>query len=201
MIKKYALFGLVVVMTAVATVAVMSWATVSGDRTTTHVTVESVQDVAKLATINMYVSTYQYWTKPKEWYEWKNANILVLASGSIQGRMNLEKAKIDISEDEERPSVNIDFAPDAVEVSELEVGKGDIKCVDVNNPNVLNPINARDRNRAIEAAMKKLKQTAADMGIVEKTKEEAQTVLQQFFASLGYRCNVTFSSASDGPAR
>ena len=192
MVKQYALFGGVAIVAAIATAGLMMWMTSDGERTMTNVTIESVEDVAKLATINMYVSTYHYWTKPKEWFEWKNARLLVLASGCVQGRLNLEKATVDVSNDPLDRWVKVAFAPDAVEVSELEIGGGDIQCVDVANPNVLNKINSRDRNRAIAEAMKKLKTTAEEMGIVAKTKVEAEVVLQQFFASMGYRCDVSF---------
>jgi hypothetical protein len=153
------------------------------------VSIESIQRVAELATIRFNEAVMYPYKKPKKFLEWKNAKLLVLAKGTVVGRVDLKKASME--RDEEARTVTIRFAKDAVIVSDPEIKK--LEVITLANPNIFHPLNDDDRNKATKNAMGLLKSTAIDGGIREMTKDEAVTVLSAFVSELGYTAEVVFA--------
>lgn len=200
MLKQRVRLGLLIILIiliAGAGLGVIVWAT-RRERTVTKVMIDGIVNVARLATINCYVSTHCFFDKTEsKWTDldwlWGEPKVLVLASGCIEGSVEMDKATIKVSDDPADPWVKVAFGPGAVKISYPEVGPGDIDAVDADNCLLYDRISNRERNQAKTEAQIRLWMAALKLGIVEKTMKEAETVLGEFLASLGYRCEVTFA--------
>ncbi len=80
----------------------------------------------------------------------------------------------------------------AVLVKDPELGEDAIKPFKCTDPNIFHKISAADWEKAVEHARAKLKQTAIDDGIMNKTADEARAVLTTFLQSLGYASQIEF---------
>jgi hypothetical protein len=161
-----------------------------GDTLESKVTVNSIKKIAELATIEYNMSIIEEQTKKKKFLEWKEARFLVLLTGVIKGSVDLNQADVNI--DKEAKKVTIAFKKNAVNISNPEIGPGDIKIITVSDPNVFHKINDADRNKAQAAAIKLLRKAALDKGIVNQTKSQAKTVIENFLAALGFQSVISF---------
>ncbi len=206
--KKLITIVAALVLAIGASAAIKLWVTGGRETTETRVTIESVKDVARLATIKAHVATDTMWEKPKPAkedlvtrligkLEWKKARLMVLASAIVEGQVDLDKAKITVSPSPEDRWLKVTFPPGSVQIRDPQLAPGDLSCLTVDNPNPAHPITGADRDTATAEALRNLKREALNMGIVEQTMAETATVLQGFLASLGYRAEVKFEATAE----
>lgn len=161
----------------------------------TFVTVESIKKVAKLATIEYNVSVIEKRTVPLKVkvgfsFKLKDAKFLVLTSGIVTGSVNLNKAKLDINK--ETKQVNIVFNAGAVSVSNAAINSGYPEFITITNRKLFKRLKDSDFSAGARAANAKLRQTAINDGIENKTKSEAKILISNFLTSLGYTSKIIF---------
>jgi len=162
-----------------------------GYNTETNVTINSIKKIAELATVEYNMSVIVERTKKKKKFlEWKKAKFLVLLSGKVKGSVDLNSAKININK--ESNTVDIAFAKKSVKVSNPEIPPKGLKIITVSNPNLFNKLKDSDFTKGQEIAIKKLRQSALDNDIINKTKNEAVVVLSNFLEALGYKSKIVF---------
>ena len=180
----------IVIAAAVGVGAMYVYSTFANDSSQTKVTVNSIKKIAELATIEYNMSVIKEQTKKRKFIEWKDAKFLVLLTGKIKGSVDLNSADVKI--DKEKKMVNIKFRQNAVKISNPEIGPDDIKIITVSDPNILHKLNDKDRNKGQQEAIKLLRKTALDKGIVQQTKNQAKLVLENFLAALDYKSSISF---------
>jgi hypothetical protein len=163
-----------------------------GGKTDVRVTVDSIKNIAELATVEYHISSYLFRAKKKAWYEWKNAKYLVFVRGTVKGSVDLDQAAIDVSPDPKNRMVKITFKKGAVRVSDPEIGKGDVTFQSVSNPNVFHRITEKDYEGAQNDLIGIIKEQAIKDGIRNKTAAQARLVLTTFLQSLGYNAKIEF---------
>jgi len=181
----------IIVAALVGVGAMYIYTSFADESSQTKVTVNSIRKIAELATIEYTMSVIKEQTKKKKFLEWKNARFLVLLTGKVKGSVDLNLADVKI--DKENKKVTIAFRKDAVKVSDPEIGPDDIKIITVSDPNILHKLNDNDRNKGQAAAIKLLRETALEKGIVNQTKTQAKVVIENFLAALGYQSVISFS--------
>jgi hypothetical protein len=164
----------------------------SGGKTDIIVNVEDIKKIAQLATIEYHLSVFVHEEKERAKYEWLKADYYVFMVGKVTGAVDLNQAKIEVSHDPKNRMVKITFKKGAVLVKDPELGEHAITMVKCADPNVFHKISAADWQKATEDARVKLKQTAIDDGIMNKTADEAKVVLTTFLQSLGYASQIEF---------
>ncbi len=187
MLKNIMTIGLAVV---VGFGAMYAYGRFFDDSRQTRVTVNSIKKIAESAAIEYNMSVIKEQTKKKKFIEWKDAKFLVLLTGKIRGSVDLNNATVRI--DKEKKTVDIKFRKNAVKISNPEIGPDDIKIITVSDPNIFHKLNDRDRNKGQTAAIKLLRQSVLDKGIVQQTKNQATLVLQNFLAALDYKSSISF---------
>ena len=175
----------------VGVAAMYLYAETMGDKSQTYVTVNSIQKVAKLATVEYNVSAIVERKKElKVVLKWKTAKFLVLLSGIVTGSVDLKNASIDI--DKENKEVDIVFGKGAVKVSQPASSPDDAKFITITDRKLFKRLNSDDFTAGYKAANKKLRKTALADGIINKTKAEATELISNFLTSLGYSSSIKF---------
>ena len=181
----------------IAGIAMMSLFASIKDETTseTFVTIESIKKVAKLASIEYNVSVIEKRTVPLKVkvgfsFKLKDAKFLVLTSGVVTGSVDLNKAKMNI--DKEAKKVSIVFHKNAITVSNAAINTGYPEFITVANRKLFKRLKDSDFAAGARAANEKLRETAINDGIVNKTKKEAKTLISHFLSSLGYTTKIKF---------
>lgn len=188
---------LAVLLTAMVVGGATYWlASAKDNAAQTQITVDKIQKIATLATIDYHLSVTHHYTKGTGWASLGDAEILVIAHGHIIGGVDMKKAAIDIAGDGAKKSVTITFKKDAITVSDPQIGKDDIECITLKNPNVFQRLDDKDFTAATEAARSKLKEAALNDGIKAQTVDEARRVLTEFLDGLGYGSKIEFESIS-----
>ncbi len=164
----------------------------SGGKTDIIVNVEDIKRIAQLATVEYHISVYVHEEKERAKYEWLKAEYFVFMKGKVTGAVDLKQAVIEVSPDSKNRMVKITFKKGAVLVKDPELGEDAIKPFKCTDPNIFHKISAADWEKAVEHARAKLKQTAIDDGIMNKTADEARAVLTTFLQSLGYASQIEF---------
>jgi len=171
------------------------------------VTVEKIRKIAHLATVEYTLTGFarQVFTSSIGFGQRKPSDYVIsYCTGKITGRVDLEKATVDIQEGGDVPQVSIHFERGSIVVSDVEVRPGDIETISVRDELTgLFPFKAAgnaQRNGVQDKALEQIRQAAIDSGIVEKTKENAQTVLGDFLGSLGYQATITFDENAYDPS-
>lgn len=180
----------IVIAVAVGVGGMSLYSFFTDDTAESKVTVNSIKKIAELATIEYNMSVIKEQTKKKKFIEWKDARFLVLLTGKIKGSVDLNKADVKI--DKENRKVDIRFNKDAVKVSNPEIGPDDIRIITISDPNIFHKLNDKDRNKGQKEAIRLLRQSALDKGIVDQTKTQAKYVLENFLAALDYKSSITF---------
>ncbi|MGE5251078.1 MAG: DUF4230 domain-containing protein [Bacteroidota bacterium] len=158
------------------------------------VTIEEIKQVAQLATVEYTISDAYKWQKPRQWYETKNLELMVLARGKVKGSVDLEKMQLEVSNEADEKHVTLIFGPGAILISDPEIcPAGCIRTYDMKDVNLFTGLTAEDRNKQLSAAIGCLKQAAIDDGIREKTAAEAKVVLTRFLEHLGYVADIKFA--------
>lgn len=187
--------GIIILVVAVAIVAGGAVFLLKGDgggKTDVRVTVDSIRNIAELATVEYHVSSYLVRTKKKAWYEWAAAQFLVFVKGTVKGSVDLDQAAIEVNPDPKNRMVKITFKKGAVRVSDPQIGKGNVSFQSVKNPNIFHPITEKDYERAQNDLIGIIKEQAIKDGIRSKTAAQAKLVLTTFLQSLGYNARITF---------
>lgn len=158
------------------------------------VNVEAIKKIAELAVVEFHISTYEQGVKfgKLDFLRLIPAKYMVLLKGIIKGSVDLKKSTIVVSDDPEIKEVKITFHKGAIRVSDPEIGNNDIQLIQCTNPDIFNPITDTDRNKLLKSANQRLKQSAIDSGIRDKTMHEARVVLENFLQTLGYSLELKF---------
>lgn len=159
------------------------------------VTVEEIKEIAQLATVEYTISEVGQITLPKEWYEWDNAQFLVILAGKVSGNIDLDKMDVDIVRNGDRTIANLIFKEGAILIKDPQVAPGNLRVITIKDPNILNPINDAHRNQAFNCVLSHMLLAAEQQGIREKTADEAQLVLKRFLRSIGVEANITFANS------
>jgi hypothetical protein len=167
----------------------------NGGKTDVRVTVDSIKNIAELATVEYHISSYLFRAKKKAWYEWKHAKYLVFVKGTVKGSVDLDQAAIDVNPDPKKKMVKITFRKGAVRVSNPEIGKGDVTFQSVSDPNVFHPITEKDYERSQNELIGIIREQAIKEGIRNKTAAQARLVLTTFLQSLGYTAQIEFEES------
>ncbi|MFM7571735.1 MAG: DUF4230 domain-containing protein [Snowella sp.] len=162
------------------------------------VTVEQINKIAQLATVKYVMQNILEHNKERQWYEWKDGRILVIVQGKITGSIKFNNENWKIEEKVEANNkktliINITIDKSSVKISDPEIPQDGIRIITLDDPNIFNKINDRDRDIAINEAISGLKNQALSQGIEKATAEEAKRVLEVFFESLGYQPNITIT--------
>jgi hypothetical protein len=179
----------VAAITAVIVAAAMYFLAPEDSERHVDVSIESIQRVAELATIRFNEAVLYPYKQPKKKMQLIVGELLVLAKGSIVGRVDLKKASME--RDDEARTVTIRFAKGAVLISDPEVTK--LETITIKKGGVFHPIKDEHRNEATKNAMGLLKSAAEDAGIRQMTIAEAKTVLSAFVREFGYTASVEFA--------
>lgn len=149
------------------------------------VTIEQIKDVAKLATIDYIGYVREPYEAPREWYEWKTAKLFVEINGTVEGLVDLDKITMERS-GEKKDVVTIKIPQDAIVIQGpiIDREKG-IKITTVSDPNIFHKLTDTQRSDTLNQATARLKQTAIESGIKEKTLAQAKQVITQFLAKSG----------------
>lgn len=156
------------------------------------VTVEEIKEIAQLATVEYTISEVGQMTVPKEWFEWDEAQFLVILAGKISGNIDLDKMNVDIVRNNDKMIANLNFQEGAILIKYPQVGPGNLRIITIKDPNLLNRINDSHRNQAFNCAFSNMLSAAEQQGIRKKTAAEAQLVLKRFLHSVGIEANITF---------
>jgi len=162
-----------------------------GGKTDVILAIDDVKEIAQLATVEYPISTFLDRKKARQWYEWVDSIYIVFLKGVIKGSVDLNLADVQLPAAGTK-TVSIKFKKGAVVVSNPEIGRDDIRFITVSDPNVLNRISDKDRNKAQGDAIAALRKAATDAGIVEKTAREAKILLTRFLGGLGYTAKIEF---------
>jgi len=162
-----------------------------GGKTDVILAIDDIKEIAQLATVEYHISTFLDRKKRRQWYEWLDARFIVFLKGVIKGSVDLNLAEVQLPAAGTK-TVSIRFRKGAVIVSNPEIGRDDIRFITVSDPNVLNRISDKDRNKAQGDAIAALRKAATDAGIVEKTAREAKILLTRFLGGLGYTAKIEF---------
>lgn len=154
------------------------------DKTDVIVNIDTIKEIAQLATIEYHMTIYEHVTEEHKWYEWKDAEILVILHGVVRGLIDLEK--IDMNKSDDNRIITIKIPKDALRITNPEFGPDDIKVTTISNPNIFHKISDNDRNMAVKKGINDFKNKAIESGIEEKTLDEAKKVISEFLASLEY---------------
>jgi len=166
-----------------------------GGETTSIATVEAIQKIAQLATVEYHISEFVHQKKRKEWYEWLEASFFVFVKGKVRGSVDLKQTSIDI--DHENKIVTIKFKKGAIKVHDPEIPPKDgITLITCSDPNIFHKINDKDWENAQKAAIANLKKIAEDDQIKKKTAAEAKLVLRNFLQALDYDSHIEFEDKS-----
>jgi hypothetical protein len=159
-----------------------------------HVTVESIAKIAKLATIQYRVSSYQPYESGKEGVISTKRFHLYLVRGIIEGKVNLKKAETRLEEGDDRGGqIFVRFGPGSVEVSQLEEDEGGLQQFTFDPSTLIKrPLSDDQVNYLWGQARQKARQAAIDDGIVAKTQDHAKVLIEQFVAALGWSATVEF---------
>ena len=150
------------------------------------VTVEEVRNVIKLISVEYFIST----ALEREFPIFLGNNRLILIfDGTVQGSVNLEKAKINI--DQGNKKVNIAFDKGAIEISNPIIKN--TRSISINGIFPGSQINDRERDEAQKDGLKLLRDKAIKNGIEQRTKEEAKRALITFLKPYGYATQITFN--------
>jgi len=160
------------------------------------VNVDSIKNIAQLATIEYRISTALPWKKPKKFPEWKEAMLIVFAKGKITGSVDLQQTVIDIFDTAEKKLVKIEFKKGAIVVSPVGINEGDLYPVTCSDPNIFHRLNDDDTKMAQDAALKAIKEAAIKDGIESKTAVQAKLILTNFLQGLGYKAEIEFEDKS-----
>lgn len=186
------ILGALVIGVLLGVLGTLTFTSKAGSTEETIVTIDSIREVAKLATIDYHGSISERVTRGHEWYEWKNAELFVEIHGTVEGLIDLEK--ITMQSSGEPKSVVIAIPPDAVEIRGPVVDSDQgIKVTTLHDPNVFHKLTDAQRDAAVNHGLAQLKQKAIDSGIKAKTLEEAKQVIRQFLAAAG--AEVVFPSS------
>ena len=166
-----------------------------GDKTDVRVAVDDIKEIARLATVEYHMSTVYDKELALHFLEWIPNRLLILLTGVVQGSVDLNLADIQLPAADAK-TVSIKFKKGAVVISNPSIGPKDIKVMTLSNVNVFHPISDDDRNKAQDEAIKLLKKSAMDAGIVAKTANEAKILLTRFLGGLGYTATIEFEGIS-----
>ena len=161
------------------------------------VSIDEIRNVARLATTDYYMSEVVRYAKEKAWYEWKTAAFLVVVKGVVTGSANLELTHIVI--DERAKTVKITLEKGAIQVSQPAIGPDGISFSTLKDPNVFNPLNDQDHNKALEGALELLRNSAIANGIQKKTADRTREFFKTFLSGFGYKATVTFIDQFETP--
>ncbi len=161
----------------------------NSDSGNSRLTIERIETISELATVRFYLSNIVEYEQPKDWYDVKEVKVLVLAKGSIQGRVDLKPD--DWTIDREKRTVEIKIEPESIKIGDPEISPDDgLNTWIISEGLIFNKLKEDERKKATTKALKELKQTAIDLGIREHTAAEAKKILERVLESLGYQANI-----------
>lgn len=189
---------LVVLLTAAVAVGGTYWYVKRPPKA--QVTVESIEKIAKLATIQYRVSSH-YRYKSGETKLTKRDH-LYMVRGILEGKVNLKKAEIRIDKgDDGGGQVFITFGPGSVEVSQLAEEEGGLERIVIDEPKEL--LKRRLSDEQVKSLWNRVRQdarqAAIDDGIADKTQGEAKVLIEQFVAALGWSAIIEFDEGAFAP--
>lgn len=179
------------------------------------VTVEKIRDISHLATTEYTLSAYAHgkydsrtlWSELGVGDEKITDLVFAFCRGTVRGRVDMEKATIDVQEAADGGHVSIHFKRGSVLVSGVEIDPDDPKAFEIISAReiliprgVFKPATPGQKQALQRLAMQKLQEVAINSGIVEKTMENAKTVLGEFVGALGYRATITFDENAYDPS-
>ena len=190
--KYLGIAGIVVLVMLIAAGAIFVVTRSNDGKNDITITVEQIKAIAQLSSVEYTISEIDHVTLPKSWYEWSNAEFLVILTGTVTGSVDLDKVTFNI--DEKTKLVKLDFAKDAILIKDPQIGVGKLKIITISDPNVFNKINDDHRNNAFKCAFSQILKTAEDQGIRAKTGEEAEVALAKFVQAMGFTAEITFAA-------
>ncbi len=173
--------------------------------------VDQIRNSAHLATVEYRLSAFvdkEFTSNVGFGHQEVSDYVIAKCTGTVTGRVDLdkEKAAINVQEGAEGRQVSIHFKRGSVVISDV--------AIDLSKTNTFETISCREKLRLIgflkpatsgqrdemhRLAMQKIRDTAIETGIVEKTMENAKTVLGNFVGAFGYRVTVTFDEKAYDP--
>ena len=155
-------------------------------KTIVNVTVEEIRNISKLVSVEYFLSTALERKFP---IFLGNNRLILIFDGTVQGSVDLEKAKIDI--DQGQRKVNISFERGAIEISNPIIKN--TRSIAINSILPGAQINDQERDEAQKDGLKILRDKAIKNGIKQRTKEEAKRALIAFLKPYGYATHITFN--------
>lgn len=158
-----------------------------------QVTVESIEKIAKLATIQYRVSAYYRYESGTK--KITKRDHLYMVRGIIEGKVNLKKAETRMDEgDDGGGQLFITFGPGSVEVSQLAEDKEGLEPIIIDEPKdyIKRRLSDDQVKHCWDRARQSARQAAIDDGIVTKTQDEAKVLIEQFVAALGWSAIIEF---------
>jgi hypothetical protein len=173
-----------------------------------RVTVESIRRVAELATVEYRLAAIldqKYYSDMGFGRKSQTDYLIAIYTGAVRGHVDLENATVDIQKKADGDYVSIHFKRGSVVIYGVTIDPEkdhfEILTCQGRRPLFTKGANRSEYNALEKLALKSIIESAIKTGIVEKTKENAKTVLSDFVGALGYHAVVTFDEkAYDPPA-
>jgi len=176
-------------------------------RAEARVTVESIRKVAELATVEYRLAAIldkKYFSNVGFGMKKQTDYLIAVYTGAVRGRVDLENATVDIQKKADGNYASIHFKRGSVLISGVEVDpeKDQFEMMSCQGERWIGTKGASDSQRRglQQEALRSIRESAIKTGIVEKTKENAKTVLSDFLGVLEYRAIITFDENAYDPS-
>jgi hypothetical protein len=194
-----------VIATAIIVGGVVYWLKPSTD-VNVSVTIEQMRNIAELATTEWTMSAFvEREFQSQGLKKFRSDFVVSRCSGTVRGRVNLEVAEIVTRETADGREVSIHFPAGSLTVSGVEFDPNDpdafqtISCAERLPSALGQPARTHQVEVLRKEGMKQIREKAIEKGIVEKTKQNAVTVLETFVGSLGHKATITFDENAYDP--
>ena len=168
-----------------------------------RVTVQSIRKIASLATVEYRLAALMDKTYRSQGVFKKvdSSRMIAYYTGAVKGSVDLEKTDIGISDEADGRHVSIHFKRGSIVVSGVEIipGEDSMREITCNVKQFFKPPTDNQREALRQEALKIIKQKAIEQGIIDKTKENAKTVLSEFVGAFGLQAVIEFDEKAYDP--
>lgn len=186
--------ALLLIVTALVAGGVAYWLKPRGPDV--RVTVQSIRKIAHLATVEYRLATLMDKTYKSQslFKKVDSSRMIVYYTGAIKGSLDLEKTDINVSDKANGGHVSIHFKRGSILISGVEIipGEDSVREITCDVKTFYNKPTDNQLEALREGALKTIRQKAIDQGIVDKTKENAKTVLSEFVGAFGLQAVIDF---------
>ena len=169
-----------------------------------RVTVQSIRKIAHLATVEYRLAALmdQAYYSDAVFTNVRSSRMIAYYTGAVKGSVDLEKTDIDVTDEAEGGRVSIHFNRGSIMISGVEIvpGEDSMKEILCEKKTGFNPPTENQREGLRQKALKIIRQKAIEQGIIDKTIENATTVLSEFVGALGLQAVIEFDENAYDPA-